>query len=70
MKKNRSVPQKTFGVESDFMTAGIENIIDHKKSPQQLPGRKHPPKPLDDRKGAGLSLGELAKEELEDMIDN
>ncbi|HHW42907.1 MAG TPA: hypothetical protein GXX25_03690 [Desulfotomaculum sp.] len=36
-------------------------------SPQPLPGRKKPPRPWDDRKKEGMSLGELFKERIEDM---
>lgn len=39
------------------------------KSPQLIPGRKNPPVPWDDRKEAGMSLGELLTEKVEDLID-
>jgi hypothetical protein len=51
------------------MMAGIDNLTKEPKSPQGLPGRENPPKPWDDRKGAGMSLGELVKEKVADMID-
>lgn len=39
------------------------------KSPQLIPGRKNPPVPWHDRKGEGMSIGELLTEKVEDLID-
>lgn len=36
---------------------------------RRMPGRKNPPVPWDDKKDAGMSLGELLKEKIEDIID-
>jgi hypothetical protein len=38
-------------------------------SPQLLPGREKPPRPWDDRKKTGMSVAEMIKEKMEDIID-
>lgn len=38
------------------------------RSPQLLPGRENPPAPWHDRKEAGMTVGELLTEEVEDII--
>lgn len=37
-------------------------------SPQQIPGRQNPPAPWDDRKGKGMTAGELLVEKVENII--
>ncbi|SFR00509.1 hypothetical protein [Desulfoscipio geothermicus] len=69
MPNKRTNKPRSYGVTGDYMTAGIEDLNIEPKTPHRLPGRENPPKPWDDRKGAGMSLGELVKEKVADMID-
>jgi len=69
LPNKRTNKPRSYGVTGDYMMAGIDNLTKEPKSPQGLPGRENPPKPWDDRKGAGMSLGELVKEKVADMID-
>ena len=39
------------------------------KSPQPIPGRKRPPAPWDDRKGVGMTTGELLVEKVGSLIE-
>lgn len=62
--------EETFGINGDYMTAG-EDKLENKDllSSQDLPGRESPPPPLDDRKGADMSLGEMLKELVQNVIN-
>ncbi|AGL01060.1 hypothetical protein [Desulfoscipio gibsoniae] len=63
-----TIQESLFGLQGDYMTAGLAADLDESNSPQLLPGRARPPKPLDDRKKGDISLGELLKEEVGDIV--
>lgn len=42
--------------------------IEELGSPQLIPGRKKPPAPWDDRKGTGMTVGELLTERIGNLI--
>ncbi|WP_027365495.1 hypothetical protein [Desulfotruncus alcoholivorax] len=63
----RTVP---FGLDADYMLAGKDHLEQDSRVAHRIPGRMTPPAPLDDRKKGDVSLGELAKEELENIIDD
>lgn len=60
----------SFGLGGDYMLAGKDSLEQSSRAAHRIPGRKAPPPPLDDRKEGDMSLGELAKEELENVIDD
>lgn len=47
----------------------MEKDIDN-KYPYLVYGREKPPVPWDDRKGAGMTVGELLNEKVEDLIED
>ena len=60
---------ESFGLEADYMLAGKDHVEQDLRAAHRIPGKEAPPAPLDDRKEGDMSLGELAKEELENIID-
>jgi len=68
LEKNKE-PGK-FGLDADYMLAGKDNLEQDSRAAHRIPGKNTPSAPLDDRKDGDMSLGELAKEELESIIDD
>ena len=62
--------KESFGLEADYMLAGKDSLEQNSRVAHRIPGRTAPPPPLDDRQEGDMSLGELAKEELEKVIDD
>jgi len=61
--------QKEFGINGDYMTAGAEGILDNSVT-MRVYGQDKPSTPWDDKKGAGMSLGELLKDKVEDIAED
>jgi len=73
MPDRESNNRDIFGIEGDYMTAGVgapEGIMSNlsdPESPQGIPGRDNPPEPWDDQ-GEGKSLAEMLKEKVQSMF--